>query len=64
MLFDNVGVYLNGEVIAALAEHPALATLADRRRLPAIAALPKASLRLLHEAYLRGALHVGKSSES
>ena len=64
MLYDSASVYLNGEVIAALADHPALATLADRRRLPAVAALPKATLRLLHEAYLTGALHVGNSSES
>jgi hypothetical protein len=61
MLYDSAGVYLNGELIAALAEHPALATLADRRHLPAIAGLPKATLHLLHEAYLTGALHVGSS---
>ena len=64
MLYDNASVYLNGEVIAALAGHPALATLADRRRLSAIAGLPEATWRLLHEAYLTGALHVGKSSAS
>jgi 50S ribosomal protein L16 3-hydroxylase len=61
MLYDNDNVYMNGEVIAALADHPALAALADRRRLPGIAALPKATLRLLHEAYLTGALHAGSS---
>jgi hypothetical protein len=64
MLYDSASVYLNGEVIAALADYPALAMLADRRRLSAVAALPKATLRLLHEAYLTGALHVGSSSES
>ncbi len=64
MLYDSASVYLNGEVIAALADHPVLATLADRRRLSAVAALPKATLRLLHEAYLTGALHAGSSSES
>jgi hypothetical protein len=51
-------------VIAAVADHPALATLADRRRLSAVGALPKATMRLLHDAYLTGALHVGRTSES
>jgi 50S ribosomal protein L16 3-hydroxylase len=64
MLYDSASVYLNGELIAARADHAVLATLADRRRLPAIAGLPKATLRLLHEAYLTGALHVGSSCES
>ena len=64
MLYDSASVYLNGEVMAAVADHPALATLADRRRLSAVAALPQATLRLLHEAYLMGALHVGNSSDA
>ena len=63
MLYDNASVYLNGEVFAGLAEHPALAALADHRRLSA-AALPGPTLRLLHQAYLTGALHVGSSRES
>ena len=64
MLYDSASVYLNGEAMAALADHPALATLADRRRLSAVAALPEGTLRLLHGAYLIGALHVGNSSDS
>lgn len=64
MLYDNASVYLNGEVIATLADHPALATLADSRRLSAVGTLPKATLRLLHDAYLTGALHAGNASES
>jgi len=64
MLYDTGSVYLNGEEVAALAEHPALAVLADDGRLSGATALPKATWRLLHAAYLTGALHVGRPSES
>jgi 50S ribosomal protein L16 3-hydroxylase len=59
MLYDDAAVYLNGEAFAAVAEHPSLAVLADRRLLPADAALPRSTLECLYEAYLSGAVHVG-----
>ena len=64
MLYDRADVFFNGERFAALAEHPALAALADRRQLAVDDALPESTLRLLHQAYLNGALHVGESAES
>lgn len=57
MLYDKSAVYLNGECVAELAAHPALASLADERRLPPSKVLPRATLRVLHDAYLSGALH-------
>jgi hypothetical protein len=46
MLYDNASVYLNGEVFAGLADHPALMALS-----PAAVrgGVPKPTLRLLHQ---------------
>ena len=64
MLYDSESVYLNGQAIAALADHPHLATLADRRRLPDLTGLSRATWRVLHDAYLTGGLHVGNATGS
>ena len=64
MLYDTASVFMNGQVIAALADHPALAMLADRRQLLDVGGLSAPTLRILHDAYLTGALHVGHSTES
>jgi len=64
MLYDSTHVYLNGAPLATLGEHPCLASLADRRLLPPDAPLAAATLRLIHEAYLSGALHAGANRES
>ncbi len=59
LLYDSTHVYLNGSIMAPLAGHSPLATLADRRRLPASTALSHATIDLLFDAYLSGAVHVG-----
>ena len=59
LLYDATHVYLNGSVVAAVAEHPALAILADRRLLPADTAWAPPTVDLLFDAYLSGALPVG-----
>ena len=59
MLYDAENVYLNGSIIAAVARHPALVQLADRRTLPPDAAWTSDDVALLHAAYLTGALHAG-----
>ncbi|MEP6702817.1 MAG: cupin domain-containing protein [Betaproteobacteria bacterium] len=62
MLYDSMNVYLDGAVVAPVAEHPLLATLADRRRLPPDSRWTKAVLDTLFDAYLCGALHVGEKT--
>ena len=64
MLYDDERVFINGQVMAALAGHPQLAALADRRRLPQPAGLSRATWRILHDTYLTGALHVGPPTAS
>jgi 50S ribosomal protein L16 3-hydroxylase len=62
MLYDAEHVYLNGAIVAALGQHPALAALADRRRLRD-AGLPQSTIDILYESYLSGALHVGANDD-
>jgi 50S ribosomal protein L16 3-hydroxylase len=64
MLYDSENVYLNGSIIAAVADHPALVQLADRRTLPPDTAWSGDDLGLLHAAYLTGALHAGTDTGS
>jgi 50S ribosomal protein L16 3-hydroxylase len=64
MLYDAENVYLNGSIIAAVARHPALMQLADRRMLPADVAWTADDINLLHAAYLTGALHAGTAAGS
>ena len=59
MLYDDESVYLNGSIIAAIAQHPMLVQLADRRALPPETAWTMDDIGLLHDAYLTGALHAG-----
>jgi 50S ribosomal protein L16 3-hydroxylase len=59
MLYDDANVYLNGSIIAAVAQHPMLVQLADRRALPPDTAWTMDDIGLLHDAYLTGALHAG-----
>ena len=58
MLYDSARVYLNGEEIADTGAHPALAMLADRRELTHAPALSEATLRLLYDGYLSGAVRL------
>ena len=63
MLYDNDHLFINGEVLATIADHPSLTALADQRRLRIDQALPPSTLELLHREYLNGALHVGSIGE-
>ena len=60
MLYDSSNVYLNGAVVAGVAGQPVLAALADLRRLPFDAGWSDATLRILYDAYLNGAVHAGQ----
>ena len=63
MLYDNDHIFINGEVLAASADHPSLVALADARRLRVDDTLPASTLEFLHREYLNGALHVGSVGE-
>jgi 50S ribosomal protein L16 3-hydroxylase len=60
MLYDSSHVYLNGAVVADVAGHGPLAALADARRLSPDTEWSDATLRILYDAYLTGAVHAGQ----
>jgi hypothetical protein len=53
-------VYLNGAVVADVTGHGPLAALADARRLAPDTEWSDATLRILYDAYLTGAVHAGQ----